>query len=290
MNKLRSPFRLTLVPMLYRTYIPQPPLSEFVELFWSYEGYNPPHARERVVPTGTMQLIIGLHDDGLRVYDPRDYRQSQSFGGSLVSGAHSRYVVIDTAGQASTLGIHFRPGGAYPFLGLPADELRDVDAPLEALWGAKATELRQRLLETKTPDARFRILEAALLARVKYPLAHHPAVAFALEELQSVPCTRAIKEVSERTGLSQRRFIELFRREVGLTPKVFCRIRRFQEVVRLVGSQRDVEWAEVALGCGYFDQAHFVHDFRAFSGVTPTVYLSHRSEHRNHIPLLDQVR
>ena len=280
---------MTLVPMLYRTYIPQPPLSEFVELFWSHEGYDPPHARERVVPTGTMQLIFNLHDAGLRVYDPQDHRRSQSFGGSLVSGAHSQYVVINTAGQSSTVGVHFRPGGAYPFLGLPADELRDADAPLESLWGAKATELRERLLETKTPEGRFRILEAALLARVKYPLAHHPAVAFALEEFQNVPGTRAIREVSEQTGLSQRRFIGLFRREVGLTPKLFCRIRRFQEVVRLVGNQRDVEWTDVALGCGYFDQAHFVNDFRAFSGITPNAYLSYRSEHRNHIPLLDQV-
>lgn len=273
--------------MIYRTYIPRPPLSEFVELFWFYEGYDPPHARERVIPTGTMQLIFNLREDELRVYDRRDHHRFQSFGGALISGAHTEFVVIDAANQASTVGVHFRPGGAYPFLGSSASELRDADVPLDALWGAKALELRDRLVEAETPEAVFCVLEQALLAQVARPLTHHPAVAFALEELQGMPRTRSVREVSEQTGLSQRRFIQLFREEVGLTPKLFRRIRRFQEVVRLIDKQQRVEWGEVAQGCGYFDQAHFIHDFRAFSGITPTSYLAYRSEHLNHVPLVD---
>ena len=97
--------------------------------------------------------------------------------------------------------------------------------------------------------------------------------------------TRTVKEVSRRTGMSQRRFIQHFREAVGLTPKLFCRILRYQEVIRLVGSEKRVEWAEVALRCGYFGQAHFVHDFRAFSGTTPTNYLAHGGEHPNPVPL-----
>lgn len=273
--------------MVYCTYIPQPPLSEFVELFWSYEGYNPPHVRERVIPTGTMQLIFNLCEDEIRVYDRWDHHRFQSFRGSLTSGVHSQFVVIDTASQTSTVGVHFKPGGAYPFVGVPAGELRDADVPLESLWGAKTLELRDQLLEAKAPETRFRVLERELLARVERPLSHHPAIAFALREFQSAPHTLAVKEASERTGLSQRRFIQLFRDEVGITPKLFCRIQRFQKAIRLLGSGRRVEWADVALGCGYFDHAHFVHDFRAFSGTTPTAYLIHRGEHLNHIPLPD---
>jgi len=271
--------------MAYRTYIPRPPLSDFVDMFWSYEGYDPPHARERVVPTGTMQLIVNLREVELRVYDRHDHHRFQSLGSSLVSGAHSQFVVIDTASQAYTVGVLFKAGGAHLFLGESAGGLRDADVPLDALWGAKATELRGRLLEAQTPEARFRVLERALLAQVARPLTHHPAVAFALREFQSAPRIKSVKEASERTGLSQRRFIQLFREEVGLTPKLFCRIRRFQEVIRLIGSGRRVEWAEVALRCGYFDQAHFVHDFRAFSGTTPTDYVDHRGEHPNHVSL-----
>ena len=271
--------------MAYLTHIPRPPLSEFVDLFWSQEGYDPQHAIERVVPTGTMQLIVSLREDDLRVYDQRDHRRFRSLGGSLISGAHSRFVVIDTASQASTMGVHFKAGGARPFLGVSAGELRDADVPLDALWGTKAAELRAQLLEAQTPEAGFRVLERALLAQATRPPTHHPAVALALEEFRGAPRTKTVKEVSGRTGLSQRRFIQLFRQEVGLTPKLFCRVRRFQEVIRLIGSGRRAEWAEVALRCGYFDQAHFVHDFCEFSGTTPTNYLVNRGEHPNHVPL-----
>ena len=185
--------------MAYRIYIPRPPLSEFVSLFWSQEGYDPSHAVERVIPTGTMQLIFSLREDELRVYDRQDHHRFRSLGGSLISGAHSRFVVIDTTSAASTVGVHFKVGGAPPFLGVAADELRDADVPLESLWGTKATELRDQLLEAGTPEARFRLLERALLAQVVRPLAHHPAVAFALEEFRTTSRMKTISEVVELT-------------------------------------------------------------------------------------------
>lgn len=273
--------------MTHRTYVPRPPLSNFVDFFWLYEGYDPPHAKERVVPTGTMDLIVSLRDDKLTVYDRQDHHRFRSFGGCLISGAHSEFVVIDTASQASTMGVHFKPGGASPFLGVPASELRDEHVSLDALWGAKAAEVRDRLVEAETPETGFRVLEQFLVARAARPLTRHPAVAFALKEFESVPHTRTVKSVSEQVSLSQRQFIQVFREEVGLTPKLFCRIRRFQQVVRLIGRAQRIEWADLALGCGYFDQTHFIRDFRAFSGITPTSFLTHRSEHLNHVPLRD---
>jgi len=92
--------------------------------------------------------------------------------------------------------------------------------------------------------------------------------------------------VVDQIGLSQRRFIEIFRNEVGLTPKAFSRVCRFQHVLGQVESLTEVDWASVASDCGYFDQAHFIHDFREFAGVSPTMYLRHR-ESRNHIAIHD---
>lgn len=276
--------------MTLRTYIPGPPLSEVVGLFWYYEGHDPPHRKERRLPDGSMELIINLREDRLRVYDRRDHDLFRGFGGCLLSGAHSGFVVIDTASQARIMGAHFKPGGAFPFLGLPAGELRDTQAPLEELWGTRADELRGRLLEAGTPEARFRILEQALLERATRPFNRHPAVAFALEEFQRVPHARMVSEVAARVGLSHKRFTRVFDEEVGLTPKVFRRVRRFQEALRLCaheGSQ--IGLGELARACGYFDQAHFVRDFREFSGLTPTAYLASRGtvggEQRNHVPI-----
>ena len=95
----------------------------------------------------------------------------------------------------------------------------------------------------------------------------------------------SVSAVVERTGWSQRRFIEVFRDEVGLTPKLFCRVVRFQQVVQKIHRQRQVDWAGVAVDCGYYDQAHFIHDFQAFSGFSPTTYLRVRTAHLNHVPL-----
>jgi len=257
-----------------------------VDKFWSEEGYDPPHAKERALPTGTVELIINLLDDEMRVYDRQDHNRPQSFREALICGAHSGYFVIDTAKQSSVMGVHFRPGGALPFLRMPACELRDAHVSLDALWGPDADRLRERLLEAQTPEGRFRILEGALLARLeKGHLARHPAVSFALSEFLSVPHAKRISEVTDRIGLSQRRFIQIFDEEVGLTPKLFCRVRRFQEVVHLIESRKRIEWAEVALASGYYDQAHFINDFRAFCGLTPTAYLTKRSERLNHVPL-----
>jgi AraC-like DNA-binding protein len=267
-------------------YIPRPPLSDFVGLFWFYEDYRQPHKKERLLPDGSMELVINLREDQTRLYDRHDTDQVRTLGGSLIVGAQSEFFVIDTAEQASVVGVHFKPGGAFPFFGLPAGELRNSHLSLDTLWGALAGELRERLLEAATPQAMFCILEEVLLARARR-LERHPAVKFALREFYGIPHTRTISEVTAQIGLSAKRFIQVFDGEVGLTPKLFCRVRRFQKVLRLVRAGRRVEWAGVAADCGYFDQAHFIRDFHAFSGLNPSAYLAQHTEHLNHVPIID---
>jgi AraC-like DNA-binding protein len=273
---------------MFLTRIPPPPLSDFVALFWLlHEGYAGPHAKERILPQGTAQLVINLQEDSIRVYDREDTGRVERCRGAAITGPCSEHFVIDTAEQRSCMGIAFQPGGAFPFFKMPASELRNANVPLDALWGARAVELRDRLLEAPTPEARFDLLEQALLAATARDLQRHPAVRFALREFLTVPHARTIAEVTGQLGLSPRRFIQIFSAEVGLTPKLFCRVRRFQEVLRLVHQGRRIDWTEIALSCGYFDQAHFIRDFRAFSGLNPSAYLAHPREHPNHVPILD---
>lgn len=212
--------------MIIRTYIPHPPLSDFVEVFWLYEGFTQP-VKERALPTGTVELVISLRDDRLQVFDRRN--TDYNFCGAMICGPHAEFFVIDSAKDESVLGVHFKPGGAFPFLKLPGGELHNTHVSLETLWGAKAAELRERLLEEKTSETKFRILEQALLAQASQSLARqpherNPAVAFALKEFQNVSHLRKISDVTDQIGSSQRHFIQIFRDEVGLTPKLFCRI------------------------------------------------------------------
>lgn len=267
------------------SYIPQPPLTNFIRLFWLYEGYTLPYMKERVLPTGTVELVINLSEDATWIFDKQRTDQCRRFGGALVCGMHSEYFVIDTTQQSSILGVNFKPGGAFPFFGLPVSELHNIHVSLDTLWGTTARELREQLLEAGTPQMKFSILERFLLARLSSYAGRHPAVAFALKEFQRMPYVRAMADVTAQIGLSQRRFIQVFNEEVGLTPKLFCRVLRFQEVLRFIENGRRADWAEIAGACGYYDQAHFIHDFRAFSGLTPSAYLLNKGEHLNHVPL-----
>jgi AraC-like DNA-binding protein len=260
---------------------PPPPLSAFVEALWLWDGGPVAHAKERLLPSGTVELVINLWEDETAVYG--EDGRCQRLEGAAVAGPHARSCIIDTAGQRQVMGAHFRPGGAFPFLGLPVDELRDLHVSLGDLWGRTAAgELRERLLSAMSPVRKLAVLESALLARVKRP--RHPAVAHALRVFHQGPVP--VGEVVGAIGLSQRRFIELFKAEVGLAPKLYCRIHRFQDALKRMEESPETGLAGLALACGYFDQAHFGHDFRAFSGFSPSAYLARRSGHLNHVPLV----
>ncbi len=215
--------------------VPHAPLSAFVALLWSYEGDTPSQAKERRLPDGAMGLVINLRDDLTRVYDRRQPDQFQSYRGSVISGAHSVFTILDSTGPAHMLGVEFKPGGALPFLGLPSAELHNQVISLETIWGASAQRLRDDLLAAATPARRFALLEEALLARLRPERVAHPAVGYALAALQSAPQQPSMAAVTERIGLSQTRFIQVFREAVGLTPKQYCRVRRFQHVLRAGG-------------------------------------------------------
>lgn len=264
---------------------PGPPLGEFVEALWLFDSSAPTQGKERALPDGCAQLIVNLREDRTTVYDRRDFQLCQTFNGCLIVGPQTEFCVIDRQEQMTLAGVHFKPGGAYPFLVPQADELQGLHVSLDALWGGLANELRERLLAAKTVEEQFDLFERALLARAKGTFERHPAVHFALQEFRTEPRTKSVADVVERTGFSARRFIELFRRQVGMTPKLFCRVQRFQSVLRRLCADGAVEWADVALDAGYFDQAHFIHDFRAFSGINPSTYRQTRPWYQNHVPL-----
>ena len=265
-------------------YKPSPPLSDFVDFLWLQEGPPPLHALERVVPTGTTEIVISLATS-LRA-GSSDGQALRRIGSAMLVGAHATPFSIDTEAQRALMGIHFRPGGAYPFFAAPASCFRDARLDLADLWSPTfVSELRDRLHEDPRPAARFAILEHALTTRMVRPLARHPAVAHVLAAVDDAPGGIRIATLRQQAGLSARRFIELFEREVGLTPKLFARIRRIQEVIRRVEDANHGGWVEPALAGGFFDQAHLIRDFRDFLDLTPTSYLARRSAMPNHIVL-----
>lgn len=272
--------------MLSASCTPAPPLDTLIAKLWVFEGRNFEHSKERVLPDGCMELVINLREDCLRVYDRDACGSFQTFSGALICGAHSEFFVIDTACQANVLGVHFKPGGGQPLIGMPADELHGRHVALEDLWGSAARAMRDRLLDTPSAADKFRILESTLLALAGTDWSRHPSIDFGLQALRAAEGA-SVSAVSERVGLSRRRFAQIFREHVGLTPKRYFRIRRFNEVLSAMRDRNGVDLAELALTCGYYDQSHFNHDFKLFSGVTPCDYLLLKGDHLGHLPLPD---
>jgi hypothetical protein len=132
--------------MISRIYRPVTPLSQFIEFFWFHKDLVSTHRMERVLPDGTFELVINLDPIPRKLFDRDDLRRYREFRRAWVSGTQSEFLVIDALPRSSMMGIHFRPGGAAPFLGMPATELADQVIDTDAVWGAAADDLHQRLL------------------------------------------------------------------------------------------------------------------------------------------------
>jgi AraC-like DNA-binding protein len=282
-------------PMLFRSYVPRAPLCTFVDNFWLYEDYTGEHQRERILPTGTFEMVFNLREDELRIYGPSDPDECRRFAGAAVSGPYAGSFMSDTAEEAAILGVHFKPGGAFAVLGLPAGELTNAHVDLRTLWGPAAPTLRERLCALTKPVERFRLVEQALLERLAGSPARHGAVRVGLDVLTLTHGRARVRDIARTVDLSQRRFIEVFAAEVGLTPKLFGRVQRFQHAVASSRNATKVDWAQLAVECGYFDQSHLVHEFVEFSGVGPADFrqrqdrLDHAGVHvkRHHLPLAE---
>jgi len=249
----------------YLAHRPSPPLDELVDCLWVLRA-APPHSRERIVPSGTPGLFINLHDDAFRIHDPSTGGERR-FRGALVSGCYRNTFEIETRAHAHILGVHFKPGGAARLLGAAAGELANAHAGLDDLWGRRATELRERLCAASTDRERFDLLERALIARMQDRSQPRPAVRAALAALERPGVD--VGGVARALGFSHRRFIEVFFEDVGMAPKRFAMVRRFQRALAAALDSPSLAWARLAIEHGYYDQAHLCRDWVELAGISP---------------------
>lgn len=270
---------------------PRPILRPFVKTLWAIDRSTSPFSvvadRERVLPTGTMHLVIRLSNHKLGLFDDVSNCTKREIGYAIVGGARSTYYVRDISEPASSVGAQLLPGASELLFDVPADELAGRHTPLDDLWGHSAAESRERLLEGGSLERRLDIFESLLVARLPRVHGLHPVVAHALERFTT---TADVREVVRQTGYSHRRFIALFSRAVGLTPKLYCRVLRFQRVVELTAASQSASRVDVALAAGYSDQPHFNRQFREFAGVTPSEYDELSPMSPNHVPILRAPR
>jgi AraC-like DNA-binding protein len=240
---------------------------------------GPPAGRERILPNGCVQIVINL----AREYIQDCGDQASRLPASLIVGARTGYEIIDRSDMAELAGILFHPAGFAPFAGDAADLFTNGYAALEDVWGSKARRLREAMGEAPTPDAKLAAMERFLVNAFPQAGAAHPLVDFAVNHIARAPRISSVAELAARTGWSARRLSQVFREQVGLTPKQWCRIQRFQRALRRLHAGVDIAWSDLALDCGYYDQSHFANEFRAFSGIDATTYSARRTQWTNHV-------
>ena len=264
--------------MEYLGRTPAPPLETFVERIW-YCSEAPLHRSQRLLPGGgNVDLVINLGEDEIRSYDATNPESVLAYSSAVVAGTRTRSYLTDPRQRASAVGVHFRPGGAFAFLGISPSEIVDANVQLDDLWGCDGRNLREQLLEAGSPSERFRLVEAALLRRLRRARPGHPAARAALEAFRAGGNAVRVADVATIVGLSRRRFIEVFETEVGLTPKLYARLQRFHRVKQHIAALGEPQsWATFAVACGYYEQSHMIRDFVEFSSMSPVSYLRGRT-------------
>jgi len=237
----------------------------------------------RALPRGAVTVIFDVGQRQQLHFYAANGKTRLSVPPAFITGSHTASYVSNIAAGEPVMAIHFRPGGAFPFLGIPLGDIEDRYIGIDEVWGSDGRDLHERLIETRSAEARFALLEEFLLSRPWLSADRQPAVIAAMVAIENNPSIR-MADIHDQVGMSTTRLIGLFRAEVGLSPKAYARVRRLQAALRLLGAG-PVGGADVAAEVGYFDQAHFVRDFESFTGMTPTQYSRQRILLPSHVPV-----
>jgi AraC-like DNA-binding protein len=271
-------------------YRPGQALAGHVDYFGSWEGGAAAGAHtSRALPRGAVTAIIDIGGgSGSDVGLSGGFYTSDGCSRLAVPpafvvgpGVASHVIRIDPTHSAMT--IHFRPAGALAFFGCPLGELESAFVGLSDLWGRGAELLCEQLARTGSAPRRVALVEAFLLSRLRRRgVRPQPWLASVLRSAELDPSMR-VSKAHDLAGLSPKRFTALFRSDVGLAPKPYFRVRRLQAAMRALNAPAQI--ASVAADLGYFDQAHFVREFRSFTDMTPTQYAQRRSSMPGHVAL-----
>jgi len=252
--------------MQYCEFHPSPPLNRFVECIWTLTSTTPSTESqvERILPDGCVELILNFgsrfkqHTNSDQQLQPRNF----------VVGQMTGPVLISPAGDVDLLGIRFHPGGAFPFLRVPMSAITDQIIELSSLSNTFESQLLSACDKVTAPAERVTTITTSLVERL--PSNEDTNLMALAASILNSGGVVSVDRLANDAGISCRQLERRFLNGVGLGPKVLSRILRFQQVFRAV-ERHDNSWADVAVDCGYYDQAHLIRDFNQFAGQSPRV-------------------
>lgn len=260
----------------YREYRPCAALARYVECYWSRTSANagasvPSHI---VLPDGCMDIVFDFGDlwtgTGNQPNAPGGRR-----GGAVV-GTMTAPLLVVPGFREDFFGVRFRPGVARAFFRMPAADFTDAAAPLGDVWGREAAALEEHLADSSTAG-RISVLERELLRRLRNAPQPETCVEAAVRLILHRRGIVSVREACDFTGVTRQHLARCFAEHVGISPKLFSRVVRFQGLLGRVRATHNASWSVLAADSGYYDQAHLIADFRQFAGSTPERFVSERA-------------
>ncbi len=277
--------------MHFAPHEPSAALSPYVQSIFHYKHFMPDHSIERVVPDGHIYLIFELDGIERNTFDNENLKPNAKYTRAWLSGLHKHYISISAHEDSEMFVIQFKPGGLHPFLNKSVSDVNDSVIPAQELFGEKVLTLRKDLLKDNEDDKKMFVLAETFLFDIA---SFEQSAARTLVEqiVQAIQKNSAsqLQDIVTQAGYSQKQAIHVFKQHVGLTPKAYQRILRFNEILPLVMEKKSIAWGDICSDCYYYDQSHFIREFKAFCGYSPQDFLVHQGKHPepNFFPLDQQ--
>ncbi len=252
-----------------KLHIPDPQLRPFINSIVYCKGHDLGHPFEKALPDGTSQLQIAIGDGGRDLLSaPKG--QTQHFSKAWVMGMNSTPLTYRLCEAKGVIYVRFTPSGLYAFTKIPQMELNNVVVDATIVFGSEIVDLWDELSSCEDADVMISRVEAFFIKKVNAAVVESPMIAHMLKHI-GAPLTNLEKQ----TGYSAKYLTKTFQKVIGVGPKTFQRIQRFHSTVsNLNYLPTHIDWADVVFQHGYHDQAHFIKEFKNFSGLSPQKYLA----------------
>ncbi|QNJ98760.1 helix-turn-helix domain-containing protein [Constantimarinum furrinae] len=270
--------------MIHKSHILTAKLSRYMDAMLYHKDYSPTHTMDKYLPDGTTNIIFELTDTPKYIFDNHTKKPKQKCTHVWFSGVLTDYITISASSEEMIV-LVFKPGAAYPLIRESVHRFSNKVVSASEIFGPSIMELYSEIKRATTPDQKFRLIEAWLLTRFNDDDFYSEIIQYAIDRIEQSPSVTNITEIAVKSGYSQKQFIQLFKKYVGITPKQFHRIKRFNEILKAVENKEQISWTAIAQDCGYFDQAHFIKDFKSFSGLNPKQYVNDIGDYPNFFPV-----
>ena len=272
--------------MIFETHKLENTLVNYIETIFYHRGFDPEHSIERVVPTGHVFIIFELDGIERNTFDNVSLKPNGKYTKVWISGMHKDYLSISAHKNSEMLVIQFKTIGAYPFLRFNVNELNNKVVPAQEVFGNDILEVREEMLKSNSVAEKFNIVDKWLLEILDEKNLPAADIISILEQIQTKPISES-KNIIVSYPHSQKHLINQFKKFFGLTPKVFHRIFRFNEILQQIRNKQQIKWTDIAYEYGYSDQSHFIKEFKEFSGFNPREFINYgyQEDQPNFFPL-----